>query len=370
MAEKKKKKILLMGYYGFDNIGDEAVLEAIVCQLRRYVPECELWALSAKPAESEAAYGIRCFDRWNPLQLLRALWGCDVFAAGGGSLLQDVTGARGIKYYLGLMRIAKLLRKKLFFYAQGIGPIEDAKNRKLTARVLRKCDRLTVRDADAAQYMRELGIDGERIDVACDPVLAMSAEGPEAELPAGRKMGFAVRDCKGLNADTLARVADHFADKGWEIVFLPFCSPVDTAVSRLIAGQMQQKSYIAAQITHPREMMKAISACDFVVGVRLHALVMAAACGVPFAALSYDPKIDGFCHMLDSEPAAAASEQSAPLMVRGIEEALARADELKKRLKEEKAHWQELAAANALLLGECARGNRQADMRQLMKQRG
>lgn len=370
MAKQRKKRILLMGYYGFNNLGDEAVLESIVRRLRAVEPNCELWALSNAPAATNAAYGIRCFNRWSLPQLAKALLSCDVFVAGGGSLLQDATGSRGIKYYLYLLYAAKLLGKKVFLYAQGIGPIDDEKNRRLTARMLRKCDYITVRDKDAAEYMQGLGIEDSRLQLACDPVLALQSREYAPMLPMGLKMGFALRECKDLNISTLAQVADYFAQKGWTIVFLPFCSPNDVAVSKLVLSEMKQKAFIMQDEMLPRDMLAAIGACNFIVGIRLHSLIMAAANAVPFAALSYDPKIDGFCHSLGFSPAAKAQESSATAIIAGIEGALRQKSDIKTRLLQEREGWQQLAEANARLLIACAKGEEGRSIQQFMKQRG
>ena len=343
-----------MGYYGFDNIGDEAVLQAIIQQIQKNIPACTVAALSNKPGFTSATYGIKSYDRWKPLSILKALLWCDVFVAGGGSLLQDITGAKSIKYYLYLLKAAQLLRKKVFYYAQGIGPVNSEENRFLTAKILNKIPCLTVRDNDAALFLQELGIDKERIVVTCDPVLALKVKEDASMLPMGLKMAFAVRDCKDLNIEALARVADHFAKKGWTIVFLPFCSPNDTAVSKMIMAKMQEKAFLAEGISLPCDMMSAISACNFTVGIRLHALVMSAACAVPFAALSYDPKIDGFCRELGLFPAAAANEQDAEIIIKGIERELANKANQKLLLRQKKAEWQETAALNAILLQKCA----------------
>jgi len=368
MKKEKKKIILLMGYYGFDNLGDEAVLQAIVQKLQRTAPEYEIRALSNKPSATQAAFGIRCYDRWKPVQLLKALLQCEVFVAGGGSLLQDVTGTRGIKYYLLLMRAARFFGKKLFFYAQGIGPINDKKNRRMTAKVLESCSYITVRDNDAAEYIKSLGVK-KQVFVTCDPVLSLRCREYAPMLPMGLKMGFALRECKDFSAEAMARVADHFAEKGWTIVFLPFCSPNDTAVSKLVLSQMNSKGYIVEDITLPADMMAAISACNFIVGVRLHSLIMAAAQGVPFAALSYDPKIDGFCHELGLEPASPAGMQDAEMLTAAIEKQLGQKGHIKDAILAGQEEWNALSVANALLLKECADGNENASLQQFLAAR-
>ena len=86
------KKILLSGYYGFDNVGDEAVLFSIVRDLRAVMgDEAEITVLSNNPETTSARYDVRAVDRWNKKTLLTEIKACDLFISGGGSLLQDVT---------------------------------------------------------------------------------------------------------------------------------------------------------------------------------------------------------------------------------------------------------------------------------------
>ena len=96
-------KILLSGYYGFDNAGDEAVLYAILQSLRKAIPDGEITVLSNQPEQTEAQYKVRAVDRWNKKALYREVKNCDLLISGGGSLLQDVTSKNGILYYLGII---------------------------------------------------------------------------------------------------------------------------------------------------------------------------------------------------------------------------------------------------------------------------
>ena len=82
----------------------------------------------------------------------------DVLISGGGSLLQDVTSKNGILYYLGIIKLAQLLGKKVMVYAQGIGPIREPRNRKLTAKILNKVQAITVRDFESRTELLEMGI--------------------------------------------------------------------------------------------------------------------------------------------------------------------------------------------------------------------
>ena len=138
--------ILISGYYGFDNIGDESILRTLVTSLRERIPDCSLTVLSHDPAATREKYGVEAVERMSPLAIARAVRRCDMLISGGGSLLQDVTSSKSLHYYLAIIRFAQLLGKKVFIYSQGIGPIEKDADRRATARALRRADGIVVQD--------------------------------------------------------------------------------------------------------------------------------------------------------------------------------------------------------------------------------
>ena len=152
-------KILLSGYYGFDNAGDDAVLFAIVQALREMVKDGKITVLSNQPEKTAKEFGVNAVNRWGKKEIFRAVRNCDVLISGGGSLLQDVTSKNGILYYLGIIKLAQMLGKKVMVYAQGIGPIREPRNRKLTAKILYKVQAITVRDFESRTEPLEMGVD-------------------------------------------------------------------------------------------------------------------------------------------------------------------------------------------------------------------
>ncbi len=65
--------ILISGYYGFDNIGDESILRTLVSSLREHIPDCSLTVLSHNPASTRGKYGVEAVDRMSPVAILRAV---------------------------------------------------------------------------------------------------------------------------------------------------------------------------------------------------------------------------------------------------------------------------------------------------------
>ena len=63
---------------------------------------------------------------------------------------QDVTSLSSLLFYLAQIRLARILRRRVMIYAQGIGPLRRPAARRLTARTLWGVDCITVRDAESA----------------------------------------------------------------------------------------------------------------------------------------------------------------------------------------------------------------------------
>ena len=297
------KRLLLSGYYGYGNSGDEAVLAGLVTGFRAARPEAELEiiALSGRPAETRAAHGILAADRYKPGTLLREIRCADLVLSGGGSLLQDVTSAHGIFYYLGVVRMAQLLGRKTMFIAQGIGPLRLARSRRLVRSVANRLNAVTVRDPASAALLAEIGVKRPPIEVTADPALLLSASPPTGEGPETASFGVALRPWGGQEG-VAAHVADACASvlSGRRALLLPMQAGSDKPVAEQFAHQWHQGNHAGNRATlcslekGLTPLLANIASCDLMIGMRLHALILAAAAGVPSVALSYDPKVDAF----------------------------------------------------------------------------
>lgn len=298
MAADRRAKILLSGYYGFANAGDEAVLAALVQILQGGLPGIEIVALSADPEQTEAAHGIRAIDRWDKAALRRELQDAALFASGGGSLLQDVTSVRSVYYYTSLVRTAQRAGVPTIVLAQGLGPLNKGISRWLARRALADCRLLSWRDSESLALAQRIGLGGTPDMQVCDPVLLWRPEGCAPYTAGeGSRVALALRPWRDLDVAAAVRLAELLQADGREVVLLPFHRGEDEKLAAEINGRLSQKAEIAPCGT-PELAMQALSGVDFVVGMRLHALIMAAALGLPALAVSYDPKVEAFAAMM------------------------------------------------------------------------
>jgi polysaccharide pyruvyl transferase CsaB len=289
-------RIVVSGYYGFGNVGDEAVLAATLGALRARLPAARLTVLSANPPQTRRLHNVHSIHRAGA-GVIRAMAGADLFLSGGGSLIQDVTSARSAVYYLGLLGLAGFLSRRTMIFAQGIGPIRRRWVRRLARLVLNRVHLITVRDEDSIRAVRELGVRGTAHLVA-DPVFALDPA-PEEHVKdfVGRaggspRIGVALRPWgdDAYVASVVEALHGVRSALGGTVIMFAFHPERDLRLSRAAAETLGAQ--VATDLP-PRETLAAIGTLDVLVGVRLHALICAVAMGVPPVGLSYDPKVDG-----------------------------------------------------------------------------
>lgn len=301
-------RVLISGYYGFSNAGDEAMLAAIIGALRKEFPKVEITVISGNPEVTADKHEVYSLHRFNFFRIVEAMSRCNLLISGGGSLLQDVTSKRSILYYLSILLLGKIMGKKVMLYAQGIGPINSSLAKKFSAYVCRKADLVTVRDDGSYEELRQMGLPAEDVIVTADAVFALEKADPER----GKRIlkdngievlkkiiGFSVRHWKGEERfiKVFAEAVDALVKKyDAEVVFIPMQFPYDTQISEEIAAKVKasERVTVLKEGYSTEEYMSIIGNLDLVIGMRLHALVFAALSSVPFLAISYDPKVDRF----------------------------------------------------------------------------
>lgn len=325
------KKIVLSGYYGFNNLGDEAVLESILNNIRQSFGELHITVLSAHPEATRKLYGVHAVRRTSPVGVLRSLWACDVLISGGGSLLQDVTGRLSIFYYLALIALGKLMGKKVMVYSQGIGPIRKPFNRFLTKHILSRVDAITVREPNSRGDLVGIGIDPNRIVITADPVISLSPqadpavsawlEGTEGFIPGAPLIGFAFRgqDMAFGAAEKLVKVITRLrADQHANILLIPYYAEQDEMVLDSLEQLAEGLVIPVRRALCVDEMLALTAQLDVLVGTRLHSLIVSAICGTPMIAVSYDPKIEYFMETIRRSVFADVRDFDAELLLQEI----------------------------------------------------
>ncbi len=307
-------RVGISGSYGGLNLGDEAILQCIISQLRNTLP-VEITVLSRNPEDTlerhdvEHAVAVRKLGRSDILPVLRDL---DLLIIGGGGILFDAEA----RIYLREAALAQELGVPVMFYAVGVGPLEYSTARDLVRNALNDAALITVREEGALHLLEDIGVQ-RPILVTADPALLLQPE----PLPPGalrregmegrrRRIAISVRE-PGVAAPDLgqhayhalvASAADYMVDRlKAEVVFIPMeRRHHDLQQSHAVIAQMllaQHASVLKGEYT-AGQLLSLLGHFEFAVGMRLHFLLFAALRNVPFVALPYAPKVSGFLDQL------------------------------------------------------------------------
>lgn len=301
-------KIVISGYYGFNNAGDEAMLSAILQALKGTFDSPDITVISGNPKSTAAAFGVHTVPRFSIPGICRAIFSSDLIISGGGSLLQDVTSWKSMIYYLSIITLGVLFRKQVFLYSQGIGPVRYRAIRIILKHVLNHVDAITVRDKESKGFLERLGVH-RQIYATADAVLSLSPADlsigkkilAEQGVPEGRKkIGLAIRYWNHSREwmDQLKAAVQRLENENHVSVI---CIPMQYPEDEMAAESMGCKGdhiYVLNQDYSIEELMSLIGNMDVLIGMRLHALIFSALMHVPFLGVSYDPKIDNFLALI------------------------------------------------------------------------
>lgn len=306
--------VVISGYYGFGNSGDDSILYAIVRELKSMNPSIRIVTLSNTPKATEEMYGVDAVHRFNVFSVIRRLRRTKLLISGGGSLIQDVTSNKSLAYYLSVICLAKRFGKKVMLYANGIGPISNNANAKKIHKALNNVDLITLREPSSLEELKRFGINKPEIRVTSDPAFnlfpADKAEVTDVLSSCGLKLGskycvIALRPWKTMKSgfyEAIAQAADYINDK-YKIssVFVCMQPARDTKITEATENAMKNKGYILNKAHTTAQLLGVINGAEFVIGMRLHALIYAASVKTPVIGISYDPKINAMMDYMKQE---------------------------------------------------------------------
>lgn len=301
------KKIVISGYYGFNNMGDESILTAIIADLRENIKDVDITVFSEEPKITMKNHNVRSVYRKNPFKVINEIRKSDLLISGGGSLLQDSTSKRNVIYYLAIMYFGIIMNKKVMIYSQGMGPIRSKFNRRLTKRVLEKVDIITLRDSSSKRFLREIDLKNPNVIVSSDPVFALEQKDLNTgknilkneglDLQEKKTIGFVIRG-QAKNRyfiENLCKLVDRLIkDDGLNVVFVPFHHGQDIDILNIIDNSTKNKVICLHDEYSIKELLSIIGNLDLLVGERLHSLIYSSIMKVPIIALSYDRKINNY----------------------------------------------------------------------------
>jgi len=325
--KKGHARILITGSYGQGNTGDEAILTAILDQLRRRMPDARLVVVAGDTETIRRQFGVETVWWGDWAGIAQAVRQSDMVIQGGGGIFFDYSGfhawnlfengAPDLAHYGGFSLLANLYHKPFMVYGVGVGPLTTDAGREMVKVAHSLADKITVRDVESKSSLEELGIESNGIEVTADPAFSMrpADEGRAREILSEQGI-----DCARPVIAVTARPWDYeITQSEWEhslagaiselahskqaqILMVPFHKGYDDGpLSRIREQLTASEVFVLGNRYAPNEIAGVIGACDLLIGMRLHSILFAILTGTPAVALAYDPKVRSLARRIGHE---------------------------------------------------------------------
>ncbi len=308
------RRVVLAGWYGAANLGDELILAVFVDWVRE--AGATPVVISVNPHFTTAVFGTEAVVYTDLPAIVETMADADLVVLGGGGLFQDYDAfdvpslerfpARNVSQFAQFFYLARELGLPAAVLGQGVGPLRGADARAITADVFNRAQASSVRDDESAALLRTIGV-SRPVRVAPDPAWSF---------PVGEPIAPAARFSALANQRVIAMVVrDWPFDRSWETQFvaaLRASLPLDWALLWLdftrvpdASATRPQHDEIAHRLipqlpgfTHAvwegmrlEEAAGLIAGSDALITMRLHGALLGHLAGVPVAALEYDGKV-------------------------------------------------------------------------------
>ncbi len=367
-----RARVTVCGYFGCGNLGDDAILSGLLHGMRSVAPALSVTVLSGSPRRDATRFAIRTHNRRNPLSILLSLLHSDALLLGGGSLLQNATSNRSLLYYLTLIRLARIFHRDVFFVGAGIGPLLGERACLRVRNLLNRCRSVGLRDPDSARRLQALGVSPDRLRESGDPAL-LSPPPPHtraAFLLQRHRISngcalFAIvlhggRNARSLTPLLLTAIRTLCKRRGLSPVLLLFDPRSDASVTYAAASALSAPILTPSD---PDDARAILSVCRALFTMRLHAMILAAALGVPSLGVPADPrdeKIPSFARAVGAR-CLAQDKVSVPLLVEQLGEMLDESEAIRPILCDAVSQMQKKATKDLANVAEMIYNNRQND---------
>lgn len=296
---QKNPRTLLFGYYGFSNLGDDALLRASIIRARKEFGGA-VGAFTHSPKKSARIFAVPCYSRTSIFSLFYRLSKCERLIFGGGTLFQDRTSRRSLLYYIFILRLALFLKKDVLLYANGIGEICEGRLRSILFKLLSDCSYIGARDLRSFEILRQELLPSAKIIFEEDLALSLPSSS-------------SARACRLLFRPTRLSSASFFAvcphcrasrfdcfelelairkrkNMGEKPIFIS-CSPEDFDI---IHGLTLKFGGTMISNISFSDLLAIFPYVKCVISMRYHPLLAARACSVEFLSIGSDSKLDEF----------------------------------------------------------------------------
>lgn len=294
-----RPNILIIGYYGSHNIGDEVLLEATIRLLNSAYESPNITAITYNVQDTMENRKINGVSRNKYFQIVKAIKNSDMVIGGGGSMLQNVTSNRSLIYYLTILWLAKFFGKKVALLGNGIGPLRTGFFQFVTKFVLKQLDAIVLRDMDSYNLLRSFGL--KNIHLGNDLVFTLN----EKRTSEKRKGKILINLRKWFYnesfIDTMTGFIEYLLKAGFSVTLIPFQKGNDDILLKDVCKKINHPNLQCLGSVNYEDIMNEISSGELFLSMRLHGLIFSSISNTPFIGLSYDPKVTVFSNQQEQE---------------------------------------------------------------------
>jgi polysaccharide pyruvyl transferase CsaB len=279
------KKILIFGYFGEGNFGDDLIFDALK---KIFSNNFIIGVFSKKNYYKD----VINFERYNIKSIIEAINWSDIVIGGGGGVLQDKTSFKSLLYYIFIIWFSVLTGKRVYIIGQSFSTFKYKISRFLVSKTLKKCEKIYVRDRFSLSLLNYMGINNKKLKYIPDLVFLIDIPNISYEK---KYLGINFRSWKNLKPKNLENILE-FLKKEGDLLFFSFQDSTDLEFFNNFSKDIIKDIKIIS--TKDEEFWNYFLSCKYFIGMRLHSLILATISGIPFLGLSYDDKIDAFVYDL------------------------------------------------------------------------
>lgn len=308
-------KTYLVGYYGMQNSGDDALLTATVWGAQKYM-SLKQFVVNTPADLKVPGYGHvssilvnrQSIPAHNRMLQYRAAVESDRVIFGGGSVLQN---ARDIDLKRDLLTLAG--GRGHLALGVGIGPFENWKAERSCKKLLERCEYVGVRDSISLDIAKAIA-PRANVELTFDlaPLLLLRNDFTLTNIdrsgiavclcPKERLYGNAVAEQKRYKQIAKALEDAYFAT-GETIVFLDFNGHPelgDGMVHREVANLMdvKVKKQFVTYDPNPLRVLQRVASFKVIVSMRLHGSIFGFMANTPVLSINYHQKCEGWCDVI------------------------------------------------------------------------
>ena len=303
----KLVNIVAYGYYGAGNLGDELLLRILLNWT--WELEARVTVLSFNPEHTKQHHNVDAVPITDLVNVIKAIQTCDLLILGGGGIFQthqEFTisalyrfDGTDISLYARPILMAQQLAKPVLLWAQGIGPLDHKESEEIVKDIFTRAAHISLRDNQSALLLEKLGVH-RKVIVAPDPVWTYPIAKTIKSRSDSQSLRLAIvlrmwRFSPDWNDRIVKALNANFPHEGCTLVWIPFQS-----------GEMRDDhdlmEEIRARLDSPyvhewclskdmEDQIQAISTCDCVIAMRMHAQILATKMGKPTLCIEYDEKM-------------------------------------------------------------------------------